>query len=54
MNRSATVRTENAEIAYDVGGQVPLSLLIVGGNGFQLTLDVVGADRIIYSVDIRT
>jgi len=33
MNRSATVHNEDAEIAYDVEGQGPLLLLIVGGNG---------------------
>jgi len=30
---SATVHTEGAELAYDVEGQGPLLLLVVGGNG---------------------
>ncbi|WP_256347528.1 alpha/beta fold hydrolase [Serratia proteamaculans] len=30
---SATVHNEDAEIAYDVEGQGPLLLLVVGGNG---------------------
>ena len=33
MTTSATVRTEGAEIAYEVEGQGPLLLLVVGGNG---------------------
>lgn len=33
MTTSRTVLTEGAEIAYDVEGQGPLLLLIVGGNG---------------------
>ncbi|HGM5493066.1 TPA: alpha/beta fold hydrolase [Serratia fonticola] len=33
MNISTTVHTEGADIAYDVEGQGPLLLLVVGGNG---------------------
>jgi pimeloyl-ACP methyl ester carboxylesterase len=33
MHLSATVHTEGADIAYDVEGQGPLLLLVVGGNG---------------------
>lgn len=33
MSISTTVHTEGADIAYDVEGQGPLLLLVVGGNG---------------------
>ncbi|QIE24974.1 alpha/beta fold hydrolase [Caballeronia sp. SBC2] len=33
MKTSATIHTEGADIAYDVEGQGPLLLLVVGGNG---------------------